>query len=164
MIEIAVINESWPTSIIWDDVAEEAVGAVLKHTIFDHLLAESRACEIAIRLTNDDDVHALNRDYRSADKATNVLSFPMLDQQGLESIADAPGEALLGDIVLALGVCEREADARGIGLQAHATHLIIHGVLHLLGFDHIDDAEATAMESIERLTLRDLGLHDPYED
>lgn len=69
---------------------------------------------------------------------------------------------LLGDIVLAHGVCVAEAAERGISVADHATHLIVHGCLHLLGYDHQDDAEAEAMEDIERLTLRQLGLHDPY--
>jgi len=72
------------------------------------------------------------------------------------------GEVLLGDIVLAHGVCAAEAMERRVSVEDHATHLIVHGLLHLLGYDHMDDAEAEAMEEMERAALRDLGLHDPY--
>jgi probable rRNA maturation factor len=164
VIETAVLNEGWADLTDWDDLGERAVLAAIAHSPYAALVAGPIPVEIAVRLTSDAVVHSLNRDYRGKDKATNVLSFPMLSAYALDDIDTAPGEVLLGDIVLARGVCTVEAEARGISLSAHATHLIIHGVLHLLGFDHIEDDEATTMEAIERVVLRDLGLHDPYED
>jgi probable rRNA maturation factor len=164
VIETAVLNEGWADVIDWQTLGETAVQAAIAQTPHATILTGPVAVEIAIRLTSDEAVHILNRDYRGKDKATNVLSFPMLSADALDDIDAAPGEVLLGDIVLAHGVCAVEAEARGISLSAHATHLIIHGVLHLLGFDHIEDNEATTMEAIERVVLRDLGLHDPYED
>jgi probable rRNA maturation factor len=72
------------------------------------------------------------------------------------------GEVILGDIILAHGICAAEAEERGISVEDHASHLIVHGVLHLLGYDHMGDAEAEAMEEMERAALANLGLHDPY--
>ena len=120
--------------------------------------------EVSVRLTSDDEVHVLNRDYRQKDKPTNVLSFPMIQPDLLASVAanSDDGEVLLGDIVLAHGVCAAEAAERGVTVEAHAQHLIVHGMLHLLGHDHMNDAEAEAMEAIERDALSALGLHDPY--
>ncbi len=119
--------------------------------------------EISVLLTSDAAVQSLNSQYRGKDKPTNVLSFPMVEPALLDSLADsADPEILLGDIVVAFETCEREAGERGISLKDHAAHLIVHGVLHLLGHDHMDDAEADAMETIERAAMAALGLHDPY--
>ena len=119
----------------------------------------------SIRLTSDDEVHTLNRQYRQQDKPTNVLSFPMVQPDLIETLDDTDdGEVLLGDIVLAYGVCAREAAEKGVSLEHHAAHLIVHGVLHLLGHDHMNDVDADAMEAIERAAMASLGLHDPYQD
>lgn len=171
MIDVAVINEGWGNATDWDALASRAVAATICRTPYQALSAADTPVEIAIRLTSDEAVHRLNRDYRGKDSATNVLSFPMIDPADLTSVLPAQGsvqgpvqgEVMLGDIVLALGVCKTEAAARAITLEAHATHLIVHGVLHLVGFDHIEDAEAGAMEGLERVVLQELGLHDPYE-
>jgi probable rRNA maturation factor len=89
----------------------------------------------------------------------------MIQPDLLEALANTDdGEVLLGDIVLAYGVCAREAVEKGVPLEDHAAHLIVHGTLHLLGYDHIDDVEADAMEAIERAAMSALGLHDPYQD
>ena len=137
------------------------------------MLTTSALVELSVRLTSDDEVHALNRQYRGKDRPTNVLSFPMIQPDLLDTItqnsdADAGGasttggEVLLGDIVLAQGVCAAEAVERGVSVEDHATHLMVHGVLHLLGYDHLDDAAADAMEEIERQALAGLGIADPY--
>ena len=108
--------------------------------------------EVSILLTDDPTVHALNAQYRHQDKPTNVLSFPAADT--------AHGH--LGDIALAYGVCAREAVEQGKTLSAHLQHLVAHGVLHLVGYDHEDDADAEVMEDLERQILAGLGLADPY--
>ena len=124
--------------------------------------------EVSVKYSDDDEVRTLNAAYRGKDKPTNVLSFPMLQFDLIELLeGDAPeladdGEILLGDIILAHGVCAREAAEKNISVTTHATHLIVHGMLHLLGYDHIDDAEAEEMEEIERAALASLGLSDPY--
>ena len=116
-----------------------------------------------MRLTSDDEVRTLNRQYRGQDKPTNVLSFPMVQPDLLDALGNTDdGEVLLGDIVLAHGVCAREARASGVSLEDHTANLIVHGVLHLLGHDHVDEAAAETMEAIERAAMAALGLHDPY--
>ncbi|CAN7331952.1 rRNA maturation RNase YbeY [Caulobacter sp. LjRoot300] len=109
---------------------------------------------IVILLADDDSVQVLNRDFRQKDYATNVLSFP--------SPPNLEGQ--IGDIVLAFGVCAREAAEQGKPLAHHLQHLVAHGVLHLLGYDHQDDAEAQAMEAFEREILAGLDIPDPYAE
>ena len=114
--------------------------------------------ELTIRLVDEAEGRELNHTYRQRDYATNVLSFP----------ADVPDELLdiplLGDLVICVPVVVREAQEQGKSLEAHWAHLVIHGCLHLLGFDHIEDAEAEEMEALERTLLAELGHPDPYAD
>ncbi len=154
----------WSDATDWDALALRAATAAIERTPHGQLLTLPSTVEISIRLTSDDEVHTLNKQYRQKDKPTNVLSFPMVQADLLETITQNSddGEVLLGDIVLAHGVCFAEAAERGISVEDHATHLMVHGVLHLLGYDHIDDDEADGMEQIERDALNALGLHDPY--
>ncbi len=154
----------WSDATDWDALALRAATAAIERTPHGQLLTLPSTVEISIRLTSDDEVHTLNKQYRQKDKPTNVLSFPMVQADLLETITQNSddGEVLLGDIVLAHGVCVAEAAERGISVEDHATHLVVHGVLHLLGYDHIDDDEADGMEQIERDALNALGLHDPY--
>ncbi len=113
------------------------------------------AYEISIVLADDAFVRELNRTWRNIDAPTNVLSFPADDDDG-------QGPCLLGDVVLAYETIAREADAAGKPMLDHVTHLIIHGTLHLLGFDHEDEQEATEMEALETAILARLGIADPY--
>ena len=121
--------------------------------------------EASILFTSDAAVHDLNRDWREKDKPTNVLSFPMLEREELLDLpADGP-PALLGDIALAQETCAREAAEKAISLEAHATHLVIHGLLHLAGLDHeISPHDAREMEALEVKALAQLGLPDPSGD
>lgn len=147
----------------WDGVANKAVRAALARTPQGGLAEMAAAVEVAVRLTSDAEVQTLNRQYRRQDKPTNVLSFPMVQPDLLPGLANSDdGEILLGDIALAHDTCAREAAERGVTLEAHAAHLIVHGTLHLLGHDHMNEAEAEAMEAIERDAMAALGLHDPY--
>ena len=114
--------------------------------------------ELTIRLVDAEEGQELNRTYRHKDYATNVLSFPAEVPEGL---LDIP---LLGDLVICVPVVEREAREQNKALEAHWAHLVIHGCLHLLGYDHIDDEEAEEMESLERQLLAELGYPDPYRD
>lgn len=143
MIEIEVEAEAWTGALPdVEAVVERAAQAALG-------TAEG---DIVVLLTDDAAVRELNGRFRDKDKPTNVLSFP------------APENAFphLGDIVLAYGVCATEAEAQGKTLADHLSHLVVHGVLHLLGRDHEDDAEAEEMEAEEREILAQIGVADPY--
>jgi probable rRNA maturation factor len=163
MLELALLHETpWPQGD-WAALAERATGKTIAATPYAELATTPATIEISLRLTSDAEVHGLNRQYRGKDKPTNVLSFPMVQADLIQTLANTDdGEVLLGDIVLAFETCAREASERGVALEDHATHLIVHGVLHLLGYDHMNDAEAEAMEAIERDLMAALGLHDPY--
>jgi probable rRNA maturation factor len=111
--------------------------------------------QLTIRLVDEAEITELNATYRHQDKATNVLSFPFEAPPGV----DIP---LLGDIIICAAVVAREADEQGKPLKAHWAHMVIHGTLHLLGYDHIDDAEAELMEGLEIALLSGLGYANPY--
>lgn len=164
MIAVELSAEApWPDGA-HDALATRAIEAAVRATPFGELAATPALVEVSVRLTSDDEVHALNRQYRGKDAPTNVLSFPMVQPDLLATVTQNSddGEVLLGDIVLAHGVCTREAAERGIPVEDHATHLIVHGMLHLLGYDHQTDQEGDAMEEIEAQALATLGIADPY--
>ena len=164
MLDVAVQAEiPWPAGD-WEVLATAAAAAALRATPHAELADTAALVEISVRLTSDEEVHQLNLQYRGKDKPTNVLSFPMVQADLLETVSlnSDDGELLLGDIVLAHGVCAREAGEKGVTLDAHASHLIVHGLLHLLGYDHQGSVEAEHMESLERDIMAELGLHDPY--
>jgi probable rRNA maturation factor len=150
-IEISRNAEGWPEAL--DARAEQAVRVAL---------AQSKAkvtgpAEVSVVLTDDAEQQVLNRDWRGIDKATNVLSFPQIEPFG-------PVAGLLGDIILARETVEAEARDMGIPFEDHFTHLMVHGFLHLLGYDHMDDDEALAMEGLETQILASLGVADPYAE
>ena len=122
------------------------------------LRQRSADSELTIRLVDEAEGRELNNTWRHKDYATNVLSFPADVPEGL---LDIP---LLGDLVICVPVVEREAAEQDKSLEAHWAHLVIHGCLHLLGYDHIDDDEAEEMESLEQNLLAELGHPDPYAD
>jgi len=141
-IEIAVQADSWPGC---EGLVSRAVKAVAAQ------LDTPRKGELSIVLSDDAQVQILNRDYREKDKPTNVLSFPV-----------PPPTPMLGDIVLARETIVREAAEKGVSFEDHLTHLIIHGWLHLQGFDHQTDSTAEEMEAIEIAALATLGIDNPY--
>jgi len=143
VIEVEIEDEAW-TAALPDAVAvvERAATAALGAVEGD----------VVVLLTDDAAIHDLNLRFRDRDRPTNVLSFPAAESA-------APH---LGDLVLALGVCAAEAAAQGKSLADHLTHLTVHGVLHLLGRDHVEEVEAEAMEAEERTLLASLGVADPY--
>jgi probable rRNA maturation factor len=164
VLDVAVqVEAPWPEAD-WPRIADAAVRAALARTPHGALADGPAAVEVSVRLAADAEVHALNHQYRGKDRPTNVLSFPMVQPDLLATVTENSddGEVLLGDIVLAHGVCAAEAAERQVPLADHATHLIVHGLLHLLGYDHQGTAEAEAMESLEREAMAALGLHDPY--
>jgi probable rRNA maturation factor len=143
VIEVEIEDEAWTAALpdavaVVERAATVALGAV--------------EGDVVVLLTDDAAIHDLNLRFRDRDRPTNVLSFP----------AAASAAPHLGDLVLALGVCAAEAAAQGKSLADHLTHLTVHGVLHLLGRDHVDEVEAEAMEAEERTLLASLGVADPY--
>ncbi|MEM9302044.1 MAG: rRNA maturation RNase YbeY [Pseudomonadota bacterium] len=118
--------------------------------------AEGLAAHVDVRVVDAEEMQSLNRDFRGKDRPTNVLSFPA------DADLPLPGPPLLGDIALCAPVIAREAAEQGKPPEDHWAHLVIHGILHLRGFDHISDSEAEEMESLERCLLEKLGIPDPY--
>jgi probable rRNA maturation factor len=157
-------GEEWDSSGDWERLAETAVRSAVGHSQYHDLIDSGLAVEVSVKLTTDKEVQALNAAYRNKNKATNVLSFPMFEAELLSSLATADGgELLLGDVVLAHGVCRAEAEEKGVTVKNHAAHLVVHGTLHLLGYDHeTGDEDAEAMEAVERRALAAIGIADPY--
>ena len=164
MVEIALeADEEWDSSPSWEPLIRKAAEAAIAESGIPELAETSRTVELSVRLAGDEEVRALNAHWRGKDKPTNVLSFPMAEPYELRQ-ADEDGPAImLGDIILAHGVCEREAADKGVGLNQHATHLVVHGTLHLLGYDHEAEADAADMEAREVRALARLGISNPYE-
>jgi len=153
---VDVVTESplWSALPGAKDVARRAVEAALAEAGRPY----KSDAELAVILSDDSRVKTLNDIWRGKDRPTNVLSFPAAE--GAE-IATAE---LLGDVVLAFETIAEEAKAGGKTLDAHLSHLVVHGTLHLFGFDHIEDADAEAMENAERAALRRLGIADPHTE
>ena len=147
MIEVEIEDAAWSA------VLPEAVAVVQRAAT---AALGSVAGDVVVLLTDDAAVREINARFRDRDQPTNVLSFPAADMT-------IPGQALhLGDLVLAYGVCAGEAEAQGKTLSDHLSHLTVHGVLHLLGRDHVAEDEAETMEAEERSILASLGVADPY--
>lgn len=155
------IEAPWPSPPEWDNLAGRAADALAQ---IAPEIAHPRL-SASLVLTDDAEVRTLNAEWRGKDKPTNVLSFPMLERGELLALApDGPPE-LLGDIALALETCQREAAEKGLPLEHHAAHLIVHGLLHLAGHDHETSAQAArAMEALEIKALALIGIADPYGD
>ena len=154
------IDPVWGDATDWEALAARAAAAAA--AVAPELASE--ALLVSLVFADDDEVQALNKQWRARDKPTNVLSFPMLSREEVLHAAADPGHAgMLGDMILAHGVCRREAEDKGVTVEAHATHLIVHGLLHLAGYDHeTGQAEASQMEAMETKALAMLGLADPY--
>ncbi|ODT78650.1 MAG: rRNA maturation RNase YbeY [Pelagibacterium sp. SCN 64-44] len=154
-LEVAVIRnaEGWPDH--FDVLAEQAVLAALAGARADKAIKVRGAAEISILLTDDAEQRELNAQWRGKDSATNVLSFPQIEPFG-------PVIGILGDITLARETLEREAAELGKSLDHHFTHLMVHGFLHILGYDHLEEDEALHMENLETHILAGLGIDDPY--
>ena len=155
--EVLVTAACWQAEPNADAVIHRAIEAAAE--IAD---ADAGDAELAIMLTDDAGIRTLNANWRNIDKPTNVLSFPALQPTGDGSDDDAP--RMLGDIAIAYETTRREADEEGKPFDHHLSHLAVHGFLHLVGYDHENDADAEDMESLERKILETLGIPDPYAD
>jgi probable rRNA maturation factor len=146
-----VESEEWRSFENIESLAETVIGAAVQRCGVEI----PAGAEISLLLCDDAFIRDLNQKWRGIDKPTNVLSFPASDTAVLGP--------LLGDIVIAHGTARREAEEENKSLPAHVTHLLVHGFLHLIGYDHLDAAEAEEMEALERTILADLGIDDPYQ-
>jgi probable rRNA maturation factor len=165
MLDVAIeADGEWDSSTGWDELARSAAAAAIAESAFPQLGGCDRTVELSIRLAGDDEVHALNSEWRGKDKPTNVLSFPMADPDELAEAGEPGPELMLGDIILARGVCAAEAAEKEIPIEEHAAHLMVHGTLHLLGYDHLDDSSAADMEAREVRALARMGIADPYAE
>lgn len=146
----------------WSSAEELAVRAAAALEPVAPELANPRL-SASLLFTSDAEVHALNREWRGKDKPTNVLSFPMLTRAELLGLDREGPPVLLGDVALAHETCLREAADKGVPIEHHAAHLIVHGLLHLAGHDHeTSPADAAAMEALETKALATMGIADPY--
>jgi probable rRNA maturation factor len=153
-VDVVSEAETWTALPDCEALATSAIAAAAEAARFD----AAAEAEVSVLFCDDNRIRELNRLWRNIDKPTNVLSFPA-HQPAMEN---AP--ALLGDIAVAYETVRREADDEGKSLAAHTTHMVVHGFLHLLGYDHEEDSEAQTMEDMERVALRNLGIDDPYRD
>ena len=156
MTEVLVVADCWQREPDSEAVIQRAVAAAAESV--DEDVADA---EVAVMLTDDAGIRTLNSNWRGIDKPTNVLSFPAL-QPSAGAPADAP--RMLGDIAIAYETTRREADDEEKPFDHHLSHLAVHGFLHLIGYDHENDDDAEAMESLEREILAQLGIADPYSD
>ena len=159
-IQIAVEAPGWPELSELESLCEKVVSAANAY-LTQHVEQPFPAsgCELSLLFADDQAVREINSRWRAQDKPTNVLSFPAAPAEP----GQMPGP-MLGDVVLAYETVAREAKAMDIPFNNHLTHLLVHGFLHLLGYDHIDDDDAEAMESLETRILATLDLSDPYEN
>ncbi len=160
-MDLDIEIDGWPKTFDWADLAAQAleVAEAVEPALGNERLSAS------LLFTVDEEVRVLNREWRTKDKPTNVLSFPMLTRDELLALSPQGGPEMLGDIALAYETCFREAAEKGVPLDAHAAHLIVHGLLHLAGHDHdADEVQAAAMEALEIKALAQMGIADPYGD
>ena len=161
-IDISVQDPEWERQGDIEKIVRVAAVKTLTSAIMPKF-AYSKALEISIVLANDDLVQVLNREYRDKDKPTNVLTFASMDGEDFEE--QLLVEPLnLGDVILSYQTIDREAQEQGKFILDHMKHLIVHGVLHLLGYDHQNDEEATDMETLEIRILEQLGVQNPYTE
>lgn len=158
-IQISVEEGGWPSEDELQPLVERVLEAAAGH-LKTHAKQKfpKMATELSLVFTDDESIRAINAEWRQKDKATNVLSFP--------AFPITPGKMpgpMLGDIIIAKETVEREAAELEKPFDDHLTHLMVHGFLHLFGYDHMNNAEAEIMEGLETRILADLGLSDPYE-
>lgn len=160
IVDCMIEDRRW-ASVDLEDLAERAAEATLTHLNFIGF-------EVSVLGCNDARIAILNEDFRGKPTPTNVLSWPS-GERGAEADGGQPlspdrNDPELGDIAIAYDTCAAEAEAAGKSMADHTTHLIVHGILHLLGYDHDRDQDATLMEGLESRILGNMGVADPYRD
>jgi probable rRNA maturation factor len=157
LTEVLVVASCWQAEPGAETVIHRAIAAAA-----GMVDADVGEAEVAVMLTDDAGIRTLNNNWRGIDKPTNVLSFPALQPSGADGPDDAP--RMLGDIAIAYETTRKEADDEQRPFDHHLSHLAVHGFLHLIGYDHENDADAETMEILEAAILAQLGIPDPYAD
>lgn len=157
-VDTVIEDDRWATAGL-EDLADRAAGAALAWL-------KIGTAEIVVMGCDDDRIAALNADFRGKPRATNVLSWPSVEHQPHAPGAHPalPDDEELGDIAISYDTCAAEASAQGKPFADHVTHLLVHATLHLVGYDHENDADAETMETAERSILQTLGISDPYTE
>lgn len=168
-LDVVIDDERWTENVDFDvlKVSEELGELVFSYMEEEgehELLGAGKTFGVNVCLSCDAEVHRLNKEFRGMDKPTNVLSFANVDDEVFWDELDACDEAELGDIILAYETLVTEAQTKGISVYAHYCHLLVHGFLHLLGFDHQEDDEAEEMEGLETEILAAFSIDDPYQE
>lgn len=153
-IDITIQSAGWSDEKMLYNITEKALTTTMYHLSLDNIVSE-----ISLLFTDDKHMAQINAQWRGKNKSTNVLSFPAFPLKA----GDPPG-SMLGDIIIARETVVLEAENEGKKFQDHLTHMIVHGILHLLGYDHETDDEACQMEQVEREILRKLSIQDPYAE
>lgn len=167
-LNISIEEKGWETALpdfqeLSNKVMQKTIDFVQNHDEID-FLSLNKTISINLSLSNDENIHKLNLEFRNMDKPTNVLSFANIDDPCFEEQIQTDDIIELGDIMIALETMQREAKEKAISLHDHYCHLFIHGILHLLGFDHIEDDEAEYMEDFEVRILAKLNIANPYQE
>lgn len=159
-VDTLVEDDIWNAKLSnHDELIEETVEKTLHHlNIFEK---NDKITEISVTLTNDESIQSLNKDYRGKDKPTNVLSFPQIDWSN-DDWKDDP-VVMLGDVVVSFETIAREAEEQSKSLEHHFTHMLVHSIVHLFGYDHETDEEAEEMEALEIEILKQMGIENPYQ-
>ncbi|MDR1551291.1 MAG: rRNA maturation RNase YbeY [Holosporaceae bacterium] len=148
----------------WDEKAVESIAKTCIQAIFSEVGLDGRNVEVCLLFTNDSEIRTLNRTYRKVDAPTNVLSFPADDPTKITAGTKESTPCILGSIALASGIIRREAQEQSKIFYDHTRHLLVHGMLHLLRYNHEDADQAKRMEELEVKILRKLGVADPYAE
>ena len=162
-IDVEIPHQQWLDAVPHlETLAGEVIKETLKSALQGHL--KDRTLEMSVSFVSDEEMRALNLEYRDQDRPTNVLSFSQLSRDMIDGAVDTAGDQplLLGDVVVALGVTQSEAASQNKSMDHHLTHLLVHGTLHLLGYDHLKESDAEVMESSETEILNGLGIGNPY--
>lgn len=169
VLNVSVQAPQWFEQVDFDavKVAEEikdlTFGYVDQSAEYE-LLALDKTYEVNVCLSNDEEVHHLNKEFRQMDKPTNVLSFANVDDDEFWQALEQEKELELGNIILAFETLQKEAELKQISIYAHYCHLLVHGFLHILGFDHQEDDEAEEMETLEVEILQQFSIDNPYQE
>lgn len=159
-VDISVSDPQWKDIPDFETLSLTVAKKVLDSAMLPRQIEKKKALEVSVLLANDALIQVLNREHRKIDRPTNVLSFAFLDEPGAMN-----GDTVaLGDVVLSYETIEREAREQGKFIRDHALHMLVHGTLHLLGYDHQNNDDATVMETLEIRVLESLGIQNPYTE